>query len=227
MHTHAHTVQCEPRGWNKTLWGPEESRWTKSRQICIRMCVQSTHMYRKTRNNDRNIIPLRWDASMISSSSRPWTGLIGSAPVQMSGCCLGGVLLWWCDGLLLALVVLRRPSVSSEEPHCAWSGTDYCVFAYRGSAAPLSSLQSFYDYRRGHYEAAQNFFRVAHSEITCSVGKLKLRLCSPWTILGYGGKRGGGVKGYWGLRKWVQWSPRIGGAKCGSSHWTEEKCGAF
>ena len=32
-------------GRDETLGGPEESRWTKSWQICIRMCVQSTHVY--------------------------------------------------------------------------------------------------------------------------------------------------------------------------------------
>jgi len=35
------------------------------------------------------------------------------------------------------------------------------------------------------------------------------------TVLGYVGKRGWGVEGYWCLRKWVQWIPSIGGAKCG------------
>jgi len=35
------------------------------------------------------------------------------------------------------------------------------------------------------------------------------------TVLRYVGKRGWGVEGYLCLRKWVQWSPIIGGAKCG------------
>jgi len=37
------------------------------------------------------------------------------------------------------------------------------------------------------------------------------------TVLGYYydvGKRGWGIEGYWCLRKWVQWSPSIGGAQC-------------
>ena len=48
MHTHTHTAQvlgCEPRSRDETPGGPEESRWTKSRHTCIRICVQSTHVY--------------------------------------------------------------------------------------------------------------------------------------------------------------------------------------
>jgi len=37
----------------------------------------------------------------------------------------------------------------------------------------------------------------------------------PRTVLEYVGKWGWGVEGYWCVRKWVQWSPSIGGAKCG------------
>ena len=48
-HTHIHTargvLRCEPRGRDETLGGYEESRWTKSRHICICMCVQSTYVY--------------------------------------------------------------------------------------------------------------------------------------------------------------------------------------
>ena len=50
-HTHIHctygVLGCEPRGrpGDETPGGPEESRWTKSRHICIRICVQSTHVY--------------------------------------------------------------------------------------------------------------------------------------------------------------------------------------
>jgi len=48
----------------------------------------------------------------------------------------------------------------------------------------------------------------------------------PWIIPGYVGKRKGVGEGYLGLRKCVQWSPSVGGAKCGWSRWTEKKCGA-
>jgi len=49
MRTHIHThctdgvLGYEPRGRDETPGGPEKSRWTKSRHICIRICVQSTH----------------------------------------------------------------------------------------------------------------------------------------------------------------------------------------
>ena len=48
-HTHTHAAQtgysggCEPRGRDEIPGGPEESRWTKSRHICIRICVQGRH----------------------------------------------------------------------------------------------------------------------------------------------------------------------------------------
>ena len=38
-------TRCKPRGRDETLGGPEESRWTKSQHICIRICVQITHVY--------------------------------------------------------------------------------------------------------------------------------------------------------------------------------------
>jgi len=48
-HTHTHctygVLSCEPRGRDETPGGPEESRLTKSRYICIRICVQSKHVY--------------------------------------------------------------------------------------------------------------------------------------------------------------------------------------
>ena len=43
---------CEPRGRDETPGGPEESRWTKSRHICICICVQSTHLYIYARRRD-------------------------------------------------------------------------------------------------------------------------------------------------------------------------------
>jgi len=55
-HTHTHctygVLNCEPRGRDKTPGGPEECRWTTSRHICIRTCVQSTHVYVYARRRD-------------------------------------------------------------------------------------------------------------------------------------------------------------------------------
>ena len=50
LYTHTHThctlvTRREPRGRDETLGGSEESRRTESRHICIRICVQRTHMY--------------------------------------------------------------------------------------------------------------------------------------------------------------------------------------
>jgi len=55
-HTHTHCTDgvlwCEPRGRDETPGGLEESRGTKSRHICIRICVQSTHVYVYARRRD-------------------------------------------------------------------------------------------------------------------------------------------------------------------------------
>jgi len=39
------TFWCERRGRHETPGGPEESRWSQSGHMCIRICVQSTHVY--------------------------------------------------------------------------------------------------------------------------------------------------------------------------------------
>ena len=46
-HTHTHTAQmgvlgCEPRGWDKTPEGPEQSRWAKSPHTYSYMCTNYT-----------------------------------------------------------------------------------------------------------------------------------------------------------------------------------------
>jgi len=51
-HTARGVLRCEHRGQDETLGGPEECRWTKSRHICIRICVQSTHVYIYARRRD-------------------------------------------------------------------------------------------------------------------------------------------------------------------------------
>jgi len=43
-----------------------------------------------------------------------------------------------------------------------------------------------------------------------------------WTVLGFVWRRGGGLEGSFGLKKWVQWSPSVGGAQCDFMHWTEK-----
>jgi len=56
-HTHIHTAHMgysdvSPGVGMRHLEGPEESRWTTSRHICIRICVQSTHMYAYAKGRD-------------------------------------------------------------------------------------------------------------------------------------------------------------------------------
>ena len=98
----------------------------------------------------------------------------------MSGMLSGRRAVVIVCGLLQGLVVLSLTSrffVNSHLDH--FSGLDSCVLAYCGSSVPLLSLQSFYN-----YETA-----LARS---------------PRTVLGYVGKKGWGVEGYWCFRKWVQ-----------------------
>ena len=46
---------CEPRSRGETSGGHEESGWTKSRHMHIRICVHSTHVY---------VYARRWDAML-------------------------------------------------------------------------------------------------------------------------------------------------------------------
>ena len=55
-HTHTHCTDrvlgCDSRSRDETPGRPEESGWTKSRHIYIRICVQSTHVHVYTRSRD-------------------------------------------------------------------------------------------------------------------------------------------------------------------------------
>jgi len=46
-------LDCEPMGRDETPGGPEESRWTTSRHIRTRICVQSTHVRAYDRRRDK------------------------------------------------------------------------------------------------------------------------------------------------------------------------------
>ena len=107
------------------------------------------------RENGRNVTSFRawplWPAT--------WVGyeLGGSAPHQCrwAGYCLFAALSWLCVGcsgfgrFVIDLSFLREQSTWS------FSGLDSCVLTYCNSAAPLFSLQFFYNYARGHRESAQ------------------------------------------------------------------------
>jgi len=60
IRTHTHTLHvrvlgCEPRGRDKTLEEPEESRCTKSQHICIHICVHNTRLHVYTGRRDVNL----------------------------------------------------------------------------------------------------------------------------------------------------------------------------
>jgi len=134
------------------------------------------------------------------------------------------VIVWWAVAGVWLFFIDPSFLVNSHLGHS--SGLDSCVLTYCDSAAPLLSLQSFYNYARGHCEAARNFFRVVHS-VVYQCGTVKSRppkMRGPLTVLGYDGKREWGFEGYWCLRKCVHWSPSIGGAKCNWLRRTKEKC---
>jgi len=56
IHTHTHCTDgvlgCEPRSRDERPGGPEESRWTESRHIYVRICVQSTCVHVHARRQD-------------------------------------------------------------------------------------------------------------------------------------------------------------------------------
>jgi len=129
-------------------------------------------------------------AFVASDMGGPWTGWIGPAPVQMSGCCLGTALWWLCDGLLRVWLfpLTFRFSVNRHFGHHQVLGLKVLRAHLRGLWCIAAFPLIFRQLSKG------SFLR---------------------TVLGYVGKRGWGVEGCWCLRKWVQWSPSIGGAKCG------------
>ena len=83
---------------------------TPKRHAVIRPCGSFSH---------RNISGTQWNSQKMAkmwilfrsidswarSLGGPWTGWIGSAPVQMNGRCLGAALSWLRDGLLWGLAV--------------------------------------------------------------------------------------------------------------------------
>jgi len=123
--------------------------------------------------NGENVTSFRGMAFVARSLGGPWTGWIGPAPVQMSGCCLGAALSWLTlglrDGLVQGLVVFSltfRFFVNSPLDHSrAWIPACSPTAALCTAAFP----QSFYNYARGHCEAARSFFRAMYSVYLISV----------------------------------------------------------
>jgi len=111
---------------------------------------------RKRRENGRNLTFVSGMASVASNMGWLWTGWIGPALVQMSGMLSVHRAVVIVFDLLQGLVVFVIDlSFLREQSPWSFLGLDSCVLAYCSSAAPLLSLQSFYNYARGHCEAAQ------------------------------------------------------------------------
>ena len=75
-HTHTHTahmgysdVSLSP-GVGRHSEGPEESRWTKFRHICICICVQSIHLYVYTRRRDEILDQLLFSFNIFFLSTK-------------------------------------------------------------------------------------------------------------------------------------------------------------
>jgi len=99
---------------------------------CIRKTIE--------RNCGKMRILFRSIDSWARSLGGPWTGGIGSAPEQMSGCCLGGALSWLRDELLWSLVVPHWPFVSPWTVTLVILGLEVPRAHLLGSAALLLSL---------------------------------------------------------------------------------------
>ena len=82
-------------------------------------------LHSKARENRRRKCDPRWED--CPRDWQPWTGWIGSAPMQISGCSLDGARSRRCDGLLwvfgcsvLTLRFLRTAMDSARSWRCDW-----------------------------------------------------------------------------------------------------------
>ena len=132
---------------------------------------------------------------------RPWTGLIGSAPVQMSGCCLGAALSWLRDGLLRGLVVPHWPFVSPWTVTLVILGLEVLRAHLLGLCCTAAFPPIFLQLRKGPLWSCAELLQ---SYALCSsdqCGTVKPRLPAVcelfWGMLGSGdgGLRGIGVSG--------------------------------
>jgi len=69
-HTHIHcthgVLECEPKSRDETPGGPEESGWTKSRHMYIRICVHRSHPMFK----------VHMFTYMLGGGMRSWTNCV-------------------------------------------------------------------------------------------------------------------------------------------------------
>jgi len=160
----------------------------------------------KRRENGENVNPISKHLLVARSLGGPWTGWIGSAPVQMSGCCLGASLSWLHVGCCGVWLFLNDLSFLCEQSLWSFSGLEFCVLIYWGLCCTAAFPLIFLQLRKGPlWSCAEHLQGYSHIG---SVWNSKTALArGPRTALGNVGKRGWGVEGYWCLRKWLQWSP--------------------
>jgi len=108
-------------------------------------------------------------AFVTRSLGRPWTGWIGPhqyrwADVVWAPRCRDCVM-GWCR----VWSFFHRPFVSSWTVTLIILGLGFLRARLLRLCAPLLSLQSFYNYARGHCEATRGFFRTMHSVHVLSV----------------------------------------------------------
>jgi len=131
----------------------------------------------------------------------PWTGWIGPAPVQMSGCCLGAALSWLCDGLLQGLVVFHWPFVSSWTVTLIILGHGFLRARVLWLCCTAAFPPIFLQLRKGPFwscaELLQSYALCSSDQ--CRTVKLRLPAVREliWSMLGRGdgGWRGIGVSG--------------------------------
>ena len=156
--------------WN---WDRETKRERRNQTMS-----EGTHVYiyiymyiymyiYKRRENGRNV------TSFWAWPLWPATWLGGLAPHQCrwAGCCLCAVMSWLCVGCCRVWSFFHWPLVSSWTVTLIILGLGFLRARLLWLCVPLLSLQSFYNYARGHCEAARSFFRAMHSVHLISVEK--------------------------------------------------------
>jgi len=161
------------------------------------------------------------------SLSGPWTRWIGPAPIQMRGCCRQCVVVtvWWAAVQFCHSALILR---LSQTPTSCVFGIGLLRARLLGLCCTADFPPIFLQLRKRPLWSCMELLQSFALWTDISIGTVKPRLPAVRELfLGLLG-RGEGVwlsEGYWGLRKRVQWSPGVGGAKCIWSCWTEETCG--
>ena len=120
----------------------------------IYICISISRKWRKCNLFSRDGLCVQRHGFAINWIDRPRTSADESYFV------MGCRRIW---SFFIDLLFLR------EQSPWTFSDLDSCVLAYCGSAAPLLSLQSFYNYARGHCEATRSFFGTIQSVHLISV----------------------------------------------------------